>query len=209
MNGKNREEKLLQLLEMQAHPERFTDDELQAMLDDEDIREDIKTMRNVRNAFLQEKQTARHGRLTQRKDRRSTRFSLLKMAAMFIGCVLLVGIAFAAVRLVTDRKPTPTHVVQAPKPLERKAEKPITTEPSDTIARQDGSITFDNEELQTVLTTMAEYYKVKVNFENEASKHIKLFLVWDKQMTVAEMVEMLNQYDRINIAYAANTLTIK
>lgn len=209
MNRKNSNEKLLKLLEMQEHPERFTDDELQAMLDDEDIREDIKTMRSVRNAFLQQELTAKRMRLTQRQPRRFPHFSLLKMATMFVGCVLLIGIAFAAVRLVTNRKPTPTHVTQAPKPIEHNAEKATTAEATDTIARQDSSITFDNEELTTVLTTMAQYYKVKVNFENEASKHIKLFLVWDKKMTVAEIVEMLNQYDRINIAYAANTLTVK
>lgn len=209
MNRKNREEKLMQLLEMQEHPERFTDDELQAMLDDEDIREDIRTMRMVRNAFLNGQQTTKNMRLTPQKARRTPRILLLKMAAMFVGCVLLVGIAFAAVRLVTERKPTPAPIVQAPKAIDRSTEKATTEVKTDSIARQDSEVTFDNEELATVLNTMAEYYKVKVNFENEAAKHIKLYLVWNQTKPIAEIVEMLNKYDRINISYADDTLTIK
>lgn len=205
----NREEKLMQLLEMQEHPERFTDNELQAMLDDEDIREDIRTMRMVRNAFLNGQPTTKNMRLTPQKARRTPRISLLKMAAMFVGCVLLVGIAFAAVRLVTERKPTPAPIVQAPKVIDRSTEKATTEVKTDSIAHQDSEVTFDNEELATVLNTMAEYYKVKVNFENEAAKHIKLYLVWNQTKPIAEIVEMLNKYDRINISYADDTLTIK
>lgn len=128
---------------------------------------------------------------------------------MFVGCILLAGIAYAAVRFVKEREPMPIAENVATDNVEKKAENTAIVEPADTIAKPNAAVTFDNEELATILGAMSEYYQVKVVFESEQAKHIRLFLVWDKTQPVTEIVEMLNKYERFDITLADNTLTVK
>lgn len=212
MDKMTREEKLVRLFEMQEHPERFTDDELQAMLDDEDIREDIILMRKMRNTFISEKRKVKSEKFDTPK-RHAVFFtlhsSLSKIAAIFIGCILLAGIAYAAIRIVQERTPMPIAEMQTVNVADDNITKTDNVEATNTVAQSDSTITIDNEELATVLNAMSEHYNIKVEFESEQAKHIRLFLVWDKTLPVTEIVAMLNKYERINIELADNTLTVK
>lgn len=212
MDKMTREEKLTRFFEMQEHPERFTDDELQAMLDDEEIREDIILMRKVRNTFVNVERKAKKEQLYS-KQRGYSFFTLhssfSRIAAVFVGCILLAGITYAAIRIVQERTPMPIAETQTAETIGGNTAKTASVEATDTVAQRDNTVTFDNEELVAVLTTMSEHYNTKVAFENEQAKHIRLFLVWDKRLPITEVVEMLNKYDRINIEFVDNVLTVK
>lgn len=214
MNEMTREEKLMRFFEAQEHPEQFTDDELQDMLDDKDIHEDILLMRKIANTFANDETKAKTEAphtTTKNTTPIILRFSLVKMAAVFVGCVLLAGVAYAAVHFVMEREVAPPIKTQTMGTAGAEGNPANVTiaEPVNTIADRDSTVTFDNEELSEVLTAMSAYYNIKVAFENEEAKHVRLFLVWDKAQPLTEIIQMLNNYERFNIELADNTLTVK
>ena len=94
---KTKEERIELLLKMQEHPENYTEEQLQQLLNNEDCRQIYEMMRWSEEAFLLPK--ANHtGGMQQ-----SHFGAWHKVAAACIGFVLLAGVAFAAYRIQSSR----------------------------------------------------------------------------------------------------------
>ena len=70
-------------------------------------------------------------------------------------------------------------------------------------------IVFDNTELDVILAEMSEFYRVKVEFLNAETKHVRLFFNWNKTNTLEQNLEILNAFDRIQIDYVDGILKVK
>ena len=70
-------------------------------------------------------------------------------------------------------------------------------------------VVFDNAELGTILTQMADFYHVKVRYDNADTQHVRLFFNWNKTKTLEQNLEILNAFDRIQIEYAEGELVVK
>ena len=216
MTNMNKDEKRLMLFDMQEHPDKYTDEQIEHLLADEEVKEFLRDLAMARMAGK---------KATPKKvdvDKAWKEFSngsyrnRMKIAASIVGIIFLSGVALAAVqngwfklsssdKVVEDK--TVTQQIANPKQLANDSLKAITTEPKDSLNMN--PVVFDNAELGTILMQMADFYHVKVEYMNANTQHVRLFFNWNKTKTLEQNMELLNAFDRIQIEYVEGILIVK
>ena len=216
MTNMNKDEKRLMLFDMQEHPEKYTDEQMEHLLADEEVKEFLRDLAMARMAGK---------KATPKKvdvDKAWKEFSngsyrnRMKIAASIVGIIFLSGVALAAVQngwlnfstsdKVVDNKAMAEQIVPS-NTLANDSLKAMTVEPTDSLDMK--PVVFDNAELGTVLMQMADFYNVKVEYMNANTQHVRLFFNWNKTKTLEQNMELLNAFDRIQIEYADGTLIVK
>ena len=216
MTNMNKDEKRLMLFDMQEHPDKYTDEQIEHLLADEEVKEFLRDLAMARMAGK---------KATPKKvdvDKAWKEFSngsyrnRMKIAASIVGIIFLSGVALAAVQngwlnistsdKVVDNKVMTEQIVPS-NTLANDSLKAMTVEPTDSLDMK--PVVFDNAELGTVLMQMADFYHVKVEYMNANTQHVRLFFNWNKTKTLEQNMELLNAFDRIQIEYADGTLIVK
>ena len=126
----------------------------------------------------------------------------LQIAAVFIGLIMLSGITIAAIQYVKfldDKKTTvQTTTVASGNP---DAQAPSQQEPTDTLR------TFENEELEDILAEVADYYHLRTQYRDDQSRHIRLYIKWNKLQSAEVMVDRLNGFEKVNVTLENDLLT--
>ena len=96
------------LLDAQDHPETFTEEELQAMLKEDDLRESAELMARLKQAYIGKETEdidvdAEWQRFASQKPKRRS-WGWMQIAAAFIGLLMLSGITYAAIHLVSSSR---------------------------------------------------------------------------------------------------------
>ena len=169
------------LLRMTERPQDYTDEELQQLMSDPDTRAYYELMVKAEEGF------------TQRNTKRDKARRLWKIAAMFVGIILLSGLTFAAVHLMrsqkTEVRSQETEAVTTSQPSTLNSQLPE----SDTIR------TFENAELQQILSELADHYHLEVDYRNEQARHVRLYTKWNTAAPLSQIVERLNNFEKVNI----------
>ena len=205
------------LLLMMEQPQLYTAEEWQEILADEECRELYTLMSKTKSAIdaaradkevtddMIDAEWQRFCR--EKREVRNERYSLLKFAAMFVGILMLSGIAYAAIHIASH--------YNAPKEQDTKVTKnsqPSTSSPqlseSDTIATFQPKL-YDNVPLGEIFEELSGYYNVKVVYQNEDAPRLRLFYQWKPEYTLEKVVEMLNNFEWIQIQTENDTLYIK
>ena len=216
MTNMNKDEKRLMLFDMQEHPDKYTDEQIEHLLTDEEVKEFLRDLAMARMAGK---------KATPKKvdvDKAWKEFSngsyrnRMKIAASIVGIIFLSGVALAAVQngwlnistsdKVVDNKVMTEQIVPS-NTLANDSLKAMTVEPTDSLDMK--PVVFDNAELGTILMQMADFYHVKVEYMNANTQHVRLFFNWNKTKTLEQNMELLNAFDRIQIEYADGTLIVK
>ena len=204
------------LFDMQEHPDKYTDEQMEHLLADEEVQEFLRDLAMARMAGK---------KATPKKvdvDKAWKEFSngsyrnRMKIAASIVGIIFLSGVALAAVQngwlnfstsdKVVDNKAMAEQIVPS-NTLANDSLKAMTVEPTDSLDMK--PVVFDNAELGTILMQMADFYHVKVEYMNANTQHVRLFFNWNKTKTLEQNMELLNAFDRIQIEYADGTLIVK
>lgn len=242
------------LLELQDHPEQLTDEQLQQILADDEMRHLVQQLGFAKRAFKHdalkndtpdvegewEKFAASHseeltnaaraeGKLActmpckeeedesqleildegEYKPRLRAYLAPRKIAASFIGVLLVSGIAFAAIQIVRN--------ISTPKPQQPTTEQttdidPVTFLPADTVQADTISVEpyiFNNVPLDSMLTAIATAHGVGVKFENEAVRQLRFHFVWKREDSLSRVVEKLNTFETVNIVEEDKTLVVR
>lgn len=216
MTNMNKDEKRLMLFDMQEHPDKYTDEQIEHLLADEEVKEFLRDLAMARMAGK---------KATPKKvdvDKAWKEFSngsyrnRMKIAASIVGIIFLSGVALAAVQngwlnfstldKVVDNKVMTEQIVPS-NTLANDSLKAMTVEPTDSLDMK--PVVFDNAELGTVLMQMADFYNVKVEYMNANTQHVRLFFNWNKTKTLEQNMELLNAFDRIQIEYVEGILIVK
>ena len=216
MTNMNKDEKRLMLFDMQEHPDKYTDEQIEHLLADEEVKEFLRDLAMARMAGK---------KATPKKvdvDKAWKEFSngsyrnRMKIAASIVGIIFLSGVALAAVQngwlnfstldKVVDNKAMTEQIVPS-NTLANDSLKAMTVEPTDSLDMK--PVVFDNAELGTILMQMADFYHVKVEYMNANTQHVRLFFNWNKTKTLEQNLELLNAFDRIQIEYVEGTLIVK
>ena len=205
------------LLQMMEQPQHYTAEEWQEILADEECRELYTLMSMTQSAINSaradkevtdsviddEWQRFSHEKL----EVRSQKYSLLKLAAMFVGIIMLSVVAYAAIHIASHHN--------EPKKRETKAiinSQPSTSSPQlvepDTIAIPQTRL-YDNVPLGEIFDELSDYYNVKVVYQNEDAPRLRLFYQWKPEYTLKKVVEMLNHFEWIQIQTENDTLFIR
>ena len=204
-------EKIERLLDMIEHPEHYTEEEMQKMLADEETREYYDLIIKADDAYTKSHDVDVDKALQEFETKQLRHLSWSKIAAVFIGILLVSGVAYAAI--VLNRNPSEKPVsqkAQIGRVITDKAAKSIDTETTDTdtTTTQKGQ-SFDNVELQTILDDISSYYKLNVVYNSDKSRHLRLHFYWDKSKDAETIVESLNHFENVNITLTDNKIDVK
>ena len=217
------------LLELQEHPEQLTDEQLQQILADDEMRHLVQQLGFAKRAFKHdalksdtpdvegewEKFAASHANeldaLDEEKPKSHFHIYLFshKIAASFIGLLLASGIAFAAIQVVRS--------ISTPKPQQPTTEQttdinPVAPLPADTVKTDTiptETYVFNNVPLDSMLTAIAVAHNMQVEFENEAARHLRFHFVWKREDSLSRVVEKLNTFEAVNIGMEDKTLVVR
>ena len=177
-----KEDKMERLLRAMENPSDFTDEELEQLMDDEELRDCYNLAVKAEQGFKMRKKALP----------RQEKPLIWKVAAVFIGLIMLSGITIAAIQYIRyiDDKQT----VQKP-PVTTVQPQPVaeSNEPADTLR------TFENEELEDILSEIAAYYHLRTEFRDDEIRHIRLYIKWNKAQSAEAMVERLNGFEKVNV----------
>ena len=204
-----------QLLEMLDNPEAYTEQEIQNIINsDEDTRETYRLMVNAKRSVRQrqvEKPVdvdAAWQKFNQKHHSQKHRIGWMKIAASFVGILLVTGIAFAAVQIVRYTQqytPKTEDVINTQKPANITS---VDIQNTDTIAAQQ-PIIYDNIPLEKMLPEIAAQYEAKVSFVNEEARQLRFRFVWNPQKGIDQVVSDLNQFERLTVTLKDNQITVE
>ena len=229
MTNMNKNEKRMMFFDMQEHPEKYTDEQMEHLLTDEEVKVFLRDLAMARMAGKKatpkkvdvdkawKEFSEKHNKAKSISNGTNTSYhNRMQIAASIIGIIFLSGVALAAVHngwlkfaasdKVADNKTTTEQTVKQ-KPSADDSLKAVTAEPKDSLDMK--PVVFDNTELGTILTQMADFYHVKVKYDNADTQHVRLFFNWNKTKTLEQNLEILNAFDRIQIEYAEGELVVK
>ena len=69
--------------------------------------------------------------------------------------------------------------------------------------------TFQNAELQEILEVVTAFYHLRTEYRNEAPRHVRFYVKWDKTESIQALVERLNKSEKVNITIADDLLIVE
>jgi len=208
-------ENIRQLLEMLDNPEAYTEQEIQDIINrDEDTRETYRMMVEAKRSSRQRQADkpvdvdAAWQKFNQKVQPKQHSFGWIKIAASFVGVLLVSGIAFAAIQIVRytqQHTPKTEEVINTPKPANVTPTDTLTT---DTITVPH-PIIYDNIPLEKMLPEIAAHYDAKVTFVNDEAPQLRFRFVWNPQKGIDQVVSDLNQFERLTVTLKDNQITVE
>ena len=188
MTNMSKEEKRMMLFDMQEHPEKYTDEQVERLLDDEEVKEFFHELAMARmagkkanpkevdvdEAWKEFVQAHHEVNMAINAGRaKGTYRNRMKIAASIVGFIFLSGVALAAIYngwfgfLALDQTANnnaATEQMANSKQLANDSLKAMTTDQKDSLDMK--PVVFDNDELGIILIQMADFYHVKVEYMN-------------------------------------------
>ena len=209
-------ENIRQLLEMLDNPDAYTEQEIQNIINrDEDTRETYRLMVAAKRSSRQRQADkpidvdAAWQKIAEQLPTPVGAGSVIyKIAASFVGIMLVSGITFAAIQIVRyaqQHTPKTEEVINTTKPA-------ITTSsdtlPTDTTAVSQPVI-YDNIPLEKMLSEIAAHYDAKVTFVNDEARGLRFRFVWNPQKGIGQVVSDLNQFERLTVTLKDDVITVE
>ncbi|MCI6160324.1 MAG: DUF4974 domain-containing protein [Prevotellaceae bacterium] len=194
-------------LDMTDHPEKYSDEELQRLVIDEDMREWYEVLNIATDAFVSETYTVpdeKEMREMLREIENSAKGKYggrLKVAAVIAGIIMFGGIAFASFTWIKSEK----------QPSKRMEVAAVNTVEKHSAERKASSSvrTFDNIPLDSVLSVVAAHYSLRVEYKEDLLRRLRFHVDWYPERDIHDFVEVLNQFDGIHIRCEGNVLMVE
>lgn len=193
------------LFQMMEQPQAYTDQQWQEILSDEECRELYTLMAKTQSTFDAQKDIddetidAEWKRLSASSNR-----SWLRVAAIFIGVLMLSGITFAAIHIIHH-----STVIQEPQPEERPIKEQ--TVPTDTINSivHSGPVLFDNVTLDSIAKDIAAYYHIEMDMQNEQASQLRFYFLWQPNDSLQEVIDKLDMFEQVDMAIEHGKLIVR
>lgn len=197
----------------QLNLENLTDEELDALLTENAeqemsllkrtlVSEEATSKLNIKDEWeIWEKSHADDNHANASSHRRI--YPWLKIAAAFLGLLMLSGISYAAYYVASLHEENQQTVAADSLQRDSSAHQKATVaqtwqkiEPS-----QNAPIVFEDVELATILNYIAEKTHVKVEYRNAAAAHIRFYLQWESKDTLGDIIEKINHFQKVHIEF--------
>ena len=153
---------------------------------------------------------------TQQTTKLFPLWSPMRKVAAVAAVLVVSGITFAAIHLVTrSHQPSDKHnteLVASHKDSIQQVSAPQKSnieEKTDSASLAQLPLVYENAELQNILTPIAEHFHLQVTYQNESARHIRLFLQLEKNMSLDDIIELLNHFEKVNIRHEGQTLIVE
>lgn len=172
-------------LDMQEHPEKYSGEQLEFMMDDLDSNLDAHA------AWQRFEQTIG---LAAKPSRR-----WLRIAAVSAGVLFLAGIAVAAWMASLPGTPSSAvgdTIVQINHDV-----------PSESVG--ESSVSFDNVPLDSILTVVSEHYGKVVSFRSGDLHGMKFIITWQPDTPLDNFLDRLNAFDGLSFRLLGDTIVVE
>lgn len=209
-------DKFEKILDMIDHQEKYSDEEIRELLQDEECRKLYQTMQEVDSALVKQETPVIDIDKEWEKfenDHSGESSSWRKVAASVIGFVLVSGIAFAAIHTYIKKSQEPMLTNESHTELVAKdSVKQVAVKDSLTKAKAEKAAihkTFENVAFDKMIAEIAAYYDMRVKFENVEAKSLRLYYEWDSRSSIESIVKELNQFENVNIEVVGQNIIVK
>lgn len=221
---KDRTDRLFEAIE---HPDRFSDDEIQEMLNDSGMQELYQQICKTADALTttEEPDIDREWEQFANRQRKSVAQGLLYSLRLFFNrnaaAVLICAVASLAVVAATlgvsYSLSHPTVNEEAIADIESATVKgrPEAASSKDSIQIDESTpeelrtVVFKDESFGKMISAIADFYRVSAVYKNEKSKELRMYFQWDQSLPLSEIVEQLNNFEQIEISISDKTITIE
>lgn len=228
------------LLNLLEHPEKYSETQKNELLGDEEVNELYQQLIETRQSLdfakskekmkmpsidaeweklkeeKQQKEEMNQNAETQQTAKLFSLWSPMRKVAAVAAVLVVSGITFAAIHLVTRSHQTSdkhnTELVASRKDSIQQVSAPQKSnieEKTDSASLAQLPLVYENAELQNILTPIAEHFHLQVTYQNESARHIRLFLQLEKNMSLDDIIELLNHFEKVNIRHEGQTLIVE
>lgn len=196
-------DQLEQLLDMIEHPDRYTEQQVNSLLSDPDLRKHYEVMVSLRAAYEgqsaqpQKKREPIHGNTTRQHALwGGLGWGLKAAAAVFLGIVLVSGIAIAA-------------WLASPKPTVSTSSQPERLEASLPPSEEMTARAFDNTPLADIMAVVAKHYGHHVAFANDSLRQLRITTTWNEDEPLSAFLENMNELDGLSFTQKGDTIFVE
>ena len=196
------------ILDLIEHPDRYSSQEIEAILADEEMRGIYNLLCKTGGALYSPKETdvdAEWRKFSRKHFSKISFTRLFRNRAASIAvliCVSLTALAIGAgvaVKIISGRNQMAekTELVEA--------EYGAQSLPADTIIIESdidnpkAPVVFEDETLDTILKSVSSYYGKQLHYEYPESGNLRLYFQWNPELPLAEVIEQLNNFGQINL----------
>ena len=184
-------DKLLKLLRLMDEPEAMTEAQLQELLSDEEVRKAYDVMADCKKLY-QKPHTQ------PLRVKRPPLYQRFRIAAVFLGAVLLCGLAWAIIPHIISSHTDSPQSAQVTAPLTHRE------------GYGGGSLLrFDDVRLDSILTVVSAHYGKAVSFRDEEAKGMKFIMTWDPDMPLSDFIDGLNLFDGLSLTLQRDTIFVE
>ena len=164
----------------------------------------------------QQKEEMNQNAETQQTAKLFPLWSPMRKVAAVAAVLVVSGITFAAIHLVTRSHQASdkhnTELVASQKDSIQQvsaSQKSNIEEKTDSASLAQLPLVYENAELQNILTPIAGHFHLQVTYQNESARHIRLFLQLEKNMSLDDIIELMNHFEKVNIRHEGQTLIVE
>ena len=165
---------------------------------------------------MKQKEVMKQKEETQQTAKLFPLWSPMRKVAAVAAVLVVSGITFAAIHLVTrSHQPSDknnTELVTSHKDSIQQVSAPQKSnieEKTDSSSLAQLPLVYENAELQNILTPIAGHFHLQVTYQNESTRHIRLFLQLEKNMSLDDIIELMNHFEKVNIRHEGQTLIVE
>ena len=216
------------LLDLLERLESYSETQKAELLGDEEMKELYQQMVDTRQAldFDKSKEEMKMPSIDEEwkklkeEKKQSTEvvslWSPMRKVAAVAAVLVVSGFAFAAIHLAllsrqtSDKNDTELVAAGNDSVLEISfTRKTNIEEKADSASLAQLPLVYENAELQNILTPIAEHFHLQVTYQNESARHIRLFLQLEKNMSLDDIIELMNHFEKVNIRHEGQTLIVE
>ena len=164
----------------------------------------------------QQKEDMNQNAETQQTAKLFPLWSPMRKVAAVAAVLVVSGITFAAIHLITRSHQASdnsnTELVSSHKNSIQQVSAPQKSnieEKTDSASLAQLPLVYENAELQNILTPIAGHFHLQVTYQNESARHIRLFLQLEKNMSLDDIIELMNHFEKVNIRHEGQTLIVE
>ena len=182
----------------------------------EKLKNEMKLKDEMKLKEKQQKEEMSQNAETQQTAKLFPLWSPMRKVAAVAAVLVVSGITFAAIHLVTRSHQASdknnTELVASQKDSIQQVSAPQKSnieEKTDSASLAQLPLVYENAELQNILTPIAGHFHLQVTYQNESARHIRLFLQLEKNMSLDDIIELLNHFEKVNIRHEGQTLIVE
>ena len=182
----------------------------------EKLKYEMKLKEKQQKDDMKQKEEMSQNAETQQTAKSFPLWSPMRKVAAVAAVLVVSGITFAAIHLVTrSHQPSDknnTELVASHKDSIQQVSAPQKSnieEKTDSASLAQLPLVYENAELQNILTPIAEHFHLQVTYQNESARHIRLFLQLEKNMSLDDIIELMNHFEKVNIRHEGQTLIVE